>query len=76
MRYIVPYKRNINYQTVLLELQQLSGITKIIYLDESNLCEQWERFQRHIKLILNRVKTKLAYLLLRIGEKGRDVHGT
>lgn len=49
---------------------------------DSNLPEQWEKFKRHIELVFSgplQAKTEqeqVAYLLLWVGEKGRDVHAT
>lgn len=62
---------------------ELSGITPPRFdWEDTNLPEQWERFKRHIELIFKgplkekSEEEKVAYLLLWIGEKGRDVHAT
>lgn len=62
---------------------ELSGITPPKFdSEDTNLPEQWERFKRHIELIFKgplkdkSEEEKVAYLLLWIGEKGRDVHAT
>ena len=50
--------------------------------NSTNLTEAWEKFQRHVKLIHDgpfKDKTdpeKISYLLLWIGDRGRDVHAT
>ena len=62
---------------------ELSGINPPKFdWDDTNLPEQRDRFKRHIELIFNgplnakSEEEKVAYLLLWIGEKGRDVHAT
>lgn len=50
--------------------------------DCSNLPQAWKKFRQHVELMFSgplREKTepeKCSYLLLWIGEKGRDVHST
>ena len=50
--------------------------------NSSNLPEAWEKFERHVKLIFDgpfKAKTpeeNISYLLLWIGDRGRDVHAT
>jgi len=50
--------------------------------DSTNLPEAWRRFQQHAQLMFNgplcekEEADKCSYLLLWIGEKGRDVYKT
>lgn len=50
--------------------------------DSPNLPEAWRRFQQHAELMFagplcdKNEKEKCSYLLLWIGEKGRDVYNT
>ncbi|XP_052766234.1 uncharacterized protein LOC128207393 [Mya arenaria] len=59
----------------------MSGITPpCMDWDSTNLPEAWERFKRHVELIFTGPLSskseieKVSYLLLWIGDKGRDVH--
>ena len=48
--------------------------------DESNLPEQWEKFERHARLVfsgpLKGKEEKVSFLLLWVGDKGRDIRHT
>ncbi|MCG7879449.1 MAG: RNase H-like domain-containing protein, partial [Candidatus Thiodiazotropha endolucinida] len=50
--------------------------------ESSNLPEAWKKFQQHVELVFNgplKAKTeevKCTYLLLWVGEKGRDIYNT
>jgi hypothetical protein len=61
----------------------MSGITTTrMDLDSSNLPETLERFHRHVELIFNgplkgkEEEEKIAYLLILVDEKGRDIQQT
>ena len=61
----------------------LAGITPPSFnWDDTNLPEQWQKFKRHVELVFSgplKSKTeeeKVSYLLLWMGDKGRDVHAT
>ena len=61
----------------------LSGIpTPVMNWEASNLPEAWKKFQQHVELVFNgplekkSEKAKCTYLLLWIGEKGRDIFNT
>ena len=47
--------------------------------ESTNLPETWKKFQQHVRLILDGPlgekdeKVKITYLLLWVGEKGRDI---
>ncbi|XP_053389557.1 uncharacterized protein K02A2.6-like [Mercenaria mercenaria] len=54
----------------------------VMHWEDSNLPEAWEKFQRHAELVFSgplKGKTEeeqISYLLLWVGEKGRDMHCT
>ena len=58
---------------------ELAGIIPLSMQDDTNLPEQWEKFMRHTALMFTgpfKSKTeeeKVSYLLLWVGDKGRDV---
>jgi len=59
----------------------LTGIpTQVIDWTSNNLPLEWKNFKEHTELIFNGVlnskdePTKCTYLLLRVGQKGRDIH--
>ena len=61
----------------------LAGITPLSFnWDDTNLPEQWQKFKRHVELVFSgplKSKTeeeKVSYLLLWMGDKGRDVRAT
>lgn len=62
---------------------QMNGITPpSMDWDSSNLPESWEKFRRHTDLIFKgplkdlNEEEKIAYVLLWIGDKGRDIYQT
>ena len=62
---------------------ELAGITPpSMRWDDTNLPEQWEKFMRHTALMFSgplKAKTeeeKVSYLLLWVGDKGRDIRHT
>ena len=71
---------NLYAQIVTMEL---AGITPpSMRWDDTNLPEQWEKFMRHTALMFSgplKAKTeeeKVSYLLLWVGDKGRDIRHT
>ena len=51
--------------------------------DKSNLPEQWEKFERHARLVFSggplkgkEEEEKVSFLLLWVGDKGRDIRYT
>ena len=50
--------------------------------DATNLPEQWEKFKRHVELMFTgplkgkSEEEKVSYLLLWVGDKGRDIRHT
>ena len=62
---------------------ELNGIPQpLINWDSSNLVDTWKKFQQHVDLIFEGPladkddKVKITYLLLWIGDKGRDIYNT
>ncbi|XP_060598220.1 uncharacterized protein K02A2.6-like [Ruditapes philippinarum] len=62
---------------------ELTGLSvPVINWEASNLPEQWIKFQRHVELMFtgplkNKTKKeKISYLLIWVGDKGRDIHAT
>ena len=62
---------------------ELSGITPpSMCWDATNLPEQWDKFTRHTELIFSgplkrkSEEEKVSYLLLWVGDKGRDIRHT
>ena len=60
----------------------LTGVTPKIDLESMNLPEQWKKFHWHVEYIFKGPihekdeEIKVTYLLLRIGDKGREISNT
>jgi hypothetical protein len=62
---------------------ELTGLSPpVMRWEDSNLPEAWDKFERHVKLMFTgplkakKEDEQISYLLLWVGEKGRDIHAT
>lgn len=63
-----------------MELQAVP--TPVINWNAANLAESWRKFEQHVRLVLDGPladkdeTVKIKYLLLWVGESGRDIYDT